>query len=133
MVVYGITNVHVWYVSIIFSKTMLPEVHNRHILRLCGICWNLGFFDVNTPYLRVEKCALWVHRKWEHNFFWGSAIRWKIFAIITHPNIIVYIIKYFEKVTVFLPKIAIFSHFSKPPQYEKKLNFFSVPVVIQYW
>ena len=118
MVVYGITNVHVWYASIIFSKQMLPEVHT------CEICWNLGFFDVNTPYLRVKKCALWVHRKWGNTFFWRLSHKMKKFCYYYPPKYYSLYSKIFWKCSSFLAKNRYFQPEVATPPIRKKAQIF---------
>ena len=98
----GITKTLASYNIFDFSKKMLHDMHTT------GTYYDYVEFDeiwdflTSTPHICGLKNVPHGCTENEKTFISeDSAIRWKIFAIITHPNIIVSIIKYFENIAVF--------------------------------
>ena len=90
------------HLTLAFSQKFLFSMHtsgtNTPIVDFAQIL----IFLKSTPHICGLKNVLYGCTENEKTlFFEGSAIGWKFFAIITHPNIIVSILQFFEKVAVF--------------------------------
>ena len=86
----------------------------------------LIFFEINTPYLWVSKCAFCVCTSCKKFFSITTCIILKIFAIIIFSDTTLVILQFFKKVSLILAKIGYFEQIvSTPPTQQNDEIFFS--------
>ena len=84
----------------------------------------LIFFEINTPYLWVSKCAFCVCTSCKNFFSSTTCIILKIFAIIIFSDTTLVILQFFKKVSLILAKIGYFEQNLSPPPNQQNDEFF---------